>query len=158
MIRHIVFFSAKDKADLPAILEGLGTLAGIRHHDHFESSRTRRVDPMGNDVDVVVYAEFRNRAALDAYKADPILPASTQRRAPLARHSLFRDYEVSTRLNRRSAETRRVDPPTPAPASGSLVAAAMRSERSRVRRQFALDLDAQFRGSSARRLRRRRSR
>lgn len=97
MIRHIVFFSAKDKADLSEILEGLRTLAGIRHHDHFEVVENARVDPMGNDVDVVVYAEFRNRAALDAYKADPIYQTSTQRVRPLRDIRYSADYEVPDR-------------------------------------------------------------
>ncbi|WP_279481624.1 Dabb family protein [Aureimonas sp. SK2] len=97
MIRHIVFFSARDKADLPAIKEGLQTLAGIAHHDHFEVVENARVDPMGNDVDIVVYAEFRDRAALAAYKADPIYEASTRRVRPLREIRYSADYEVPDR-------------------------------------------------------------
>ncbi len=97
MIRHIVFFSAKDKADLPAIKEGLQTLAAIVHHDHFEVVENARVDPMGNDVDIVVYAEFRDREALAAYKADPIYDASTRRVRPLRDIRYSADYEVPDR-------------------------------------------------------------
>ncbi len=52
---------------------------------------------MGNDVDVVVYAEFRDRAALDAYKTDPIYLASTQRVRPLRDIRYSADYEVPDR-------------------------------------------------------------
>ncbi|MEL6685461.1 MAG: Dabb family protein, partial [Pseudomonadota bacterium] len=30
-LRHVVFFSAKDKVDIPRIVEGLELLAGIPH-------------------------------------------------------------------------------------------------------------------------------
>ena len=97
MIRHIVFFSAKDKTHLPAIKEGLETLGRISHHDHFEVIENARVDPMGNDVDLVVYAEFRDRTALAAYKADPIYEASTKRVRPLREMRYSADYEVPDR-------------------------------------------------------------
>ncbi|WP_427023496.1 Dabb family protein [Aureimonas ureilytica] len=97
MIRHIVFFSAKDKADLPRIKAGLSTLGAIAHHDHFEVVENARVDPMGNDVDLVVYAEFKDRAALAAYKADPIYEASTRTVRPLREIRYSADYEVPER-------------------------------------------------------------
>ncbi len=97
MIRHIVFFSAKDRADLPRIKAGLQTLSGIRHHDHFEVVENARVDPMGNDVDLVVYAEFKDRDALAAYKADPIYEASTRTVRPLREIRYSADYEVPGR-------------------------------------------------------------
>jgi hypothetical protein len=97
MIRHIVFFSAKRPADLPEIKAGLQTLGAIAHHRHFEVVENARVDPMGNAVDLVVYAEFPDRAALDAYKADPIYEASTQRVRPLRDIRYSADYEVPDR-------------------------------------------------------------
>ena len=71
-IRHIVFFSAKDKADVPRILEGLSELGKIPHSQVFEARENTQRDALSDDVDVVVYAEFASAADLAAYKADPI--------------------------------------------------------------------------------------
>ena len=43
----------------------------------------RKVDQIGNDVDVVVYAEFADEAALAAYKAHPTYAEATRRVRPL---------------------------------------------------------------------------
>lgn len=71
-IRHIVFFSARDKADLPKIVAGLSELAKIPHSSVFEVRENTKGDAWSSEVDVVVYAEFEDEAALAAYKADPI--------------------------------------------------------------------------------------
>ncbi len=71
-IRHIVFFSAKDKANIPAILAGLQELAKIPHSDVFEVRENTKGDAWSREVDVIVYGEFANEDALAAYKADPI--------------------------------------------------------------------------------------
>ena len=71
-IRHIVFFSAKDKADIPTILAGLRELGKIPHADVFEVRENTKADAWSREVDVIVYGEFANDAALAAYKADPI--------------------------------------------------------------------------------------
>jgi hypothetical protein len=83
MIRHIVFFTAKDPADLPRIVEGLELLGQIPHSEHFEVVRNSKVDQFGNDVDVIVYAEFADEAALAAYKAHPVYAEATRRVRPL---------------------------------------------------------------------------
>jgi quinol monooxygenase YgiN len=72
MIRHIVFFSAKNPNDVEAIREGLSTLSEIPHHQSFEVSLNRKTDPMSDAIDVVVYAEFADDAALAAYRAHPV--------------------------------------------------------------------------------------
>lgn len=71
MIRHIVFFSARDPADLGTIATGLKLLEGIEAARVLEVRRNLRRDALGNAVDVVVYGEFDDEAALAAYKADP---------------------------------------------------------------------------------------
>jgi hypothetical protein len=71
-IRHVVFFSAKDQADVPRIIEGLSRLGDIPHADVFEVRRNTRDDALSGEVDVVVYAEFSNAEALTAYKAHPL--------------------------------------------------------------------------------------
>jgi len=83
LIRHIVFFTAKDRKDLPEIVEGLKLLGTIPHSQHFEVSENTRVDQIGNEVDVVVYAEFTDAAALAAYKAHPTYAEATRRVRPL---------------------------------------------------------------------------
>ena len=72
MIRHTVFFTAADKDDVQRIVDGLSMLAKIPHADHFEVSHNLNRDALSGAVDVVVYAEFKDEAALSAYKADPI--------------------------------------------------------------------------------------
>lgn len=78
MIRHIVFFTAKSPDKIDAICQGLSLLAEIPHSIRFEISRNSRVDLYGNEVDVVVYGEFADRAALDAYKQHPNYAEATR--------------------------------------------------------------------------------
>lgn len=82
-IRHIVFFNAKDKTDLPTILEGLNRLSGIPNARNFEVCENIHSDSLSNEVDVVVYAEFADQAALDAYKAHPLYEESISIVRPL---------------------------------------------------------------------------
>ncbi len=91
-IRHVVFFRAKDKADLPRIREGLSLLGGIPHASHFEVCDNTRADAISGEVDVIVYAEFPDRAALDAYKADPIYQESIDRVRPLRDMRVAADF------------------------------------------------------------------
>jgi quinol monooxygenase YgiN len=72
MIRHIVFFSAKDPADLGRIEAGLKPLERIEAASRLEVRRNLACDQLGNEIEIVVYGEFADRAALDAYKADPL--------------------------------------------------------------------------------------
>ncbi len=83
MIRHIVFFTAKRREDLPHIIEGLELLGTIPHSEHFEVTANGKLDQIGNDVDVVVYGEFADEAALAAYKAHPTYAEATRRVRPL---------------------------------------------------------------------------
>ena len=83
LIRHIVFFSARRKEDVSTIQKGLSALAAIPHSTHFEVAVNEKVDPMSDEVDVVVYAEFPDAAALEAYKAHPLYDETTRRVRPL---------------------------------------------------------------------------
>ncbi|PIB24225.1 stress responsive protein [Amylibacter kogurei] len=70
MIRHIVFFNARDKSDLETIYNGLSLLKTNPHATHLEIGRNNHVDELSGDaVDFVVYGEFSDDAALAAYKA-----------------------------------------------------------------------------------------
>lgn len=94
MIRHIVFFTAKDGQNIDAICEGLHLLGTIPHSERFEVSRNSKVDQISNEVDVVVYAEFADAAALAAYKAHPTYAEATRRVRPLRELRLSADFEA----------------------------------------------------------------
>lgn len=104
MIRHIVFFTAKQRANLDRIVEGLELLGQIPHSEHFEVVRNFKVDQFGNDVDVIVYAEFADEAALAAYKAHPIYAEATRRVRPLRELRYAADFKaLEKKALRRSA-------------------------------------------------------
>ena len=94
MIRHIVFFTARDRADLGRIVEGLELLGQIPHSEHFEVVRNAKLDQIGNDVDVIVYAEFADEAALAAYKAHPLYAEATRRVRPLRELRYAADFKA----------------------------------------------------------------
>ena len=71
-IRHVVFFSAKDKQDVDRILSGLNMLREVPGALNFEVSKNLRTDRFSDEVDIVLYAEFANEQALADYHAHPI--------------------------------------------------------------------------------------
>jgi quinol monooxygenase YgiN len=83
LIRHIVFFSAKRRENVEAVREGLTALGMIPHSSRFEVSLNTKVDPPSDEIDVVVYAEFPDEAALAAYKAHPTYAETTAKVRPL---------------------------------------------------------------------------
>lgn len=83
MIRHIVFFSASDKADIDQIIAGLTTLKAIPHFQHLEIKANTRADQLSGEVDVVVYGEFTDQEALEAYKSHPLYQKSISLVRPL---------------------------------------------------------------------------
>ncbi|WP_366555674.1 Dabb family protein [Aquibaculum sediminis] len=83
MLRHIVFFSAKNPQDIERIqqlLMQLGTIPSVRH---FEVSQNIRRDQFSSEVDLVVYGEFEDEAALRAYKEHPIYAECIRQVKPL---------------------------------------------------------------------------
>lgn len=95
MIRHVVFFSAKDKADVDTIIEGLSILKTIPYSDHFEVSHNLNADELSaGAVDVVVYAEFADEGKLAAYKAHPIYQESIARVRPIRELRLAADFKA----------------------------------------------------------------
>jgi len=71
MLRHIVLFSARDPADLERIEAGLRLLEAVPGPLVLEVRRNLGRDQLGNAIDLVVYGEFADETALDAYKAHP---------------------------------------------------------------------------------------
>lgn len=91
MIRHIVFFSAKRGENVEAMRVGLEALGSIPNSTLFEVSLNTKVDPLSDEVDVVVYAEFPDEAALAAYKAHPTYAETTARVRPMRELRLSAD-------------------------------------------------------------------
>ena len=96
MIRHIVFFTVKDPADLTRVRDGLTVLAGIPHALKLEVGTNVKRDQLGNAVDLVVYGEFADEAALAAYKAHPLYQQSIDLVRPLREMRIAADYVVSS--------------------------------------------------------------
>ena len=104
VIRHIVFFTAREPGNIDAIVDGLELLGTIPFSTVFEVTRNAKVDQFGNDVDVVVYAEFPDEAALAAYKAHPTYAEATRRVRPLRELRFAADFpsRVAGRIKRRA--------------------------------------------------------
>lgn len=94
MIRHIVLFTAKDKADVDQMIEGLSVLTAIPHARRLEVARNRKTDQLGNDIDVVVYGEFDSETELAAYKAHDLYQQSIKRVRPLREFRFAADYNI----------------------------------------------------------------
>ena len=91
-IRHVVFFTAKDPADLPAIMDGLEILGRIPGVQNFDVSQSSNTDPLTERVDVVVYGEFADEAALTAYRTHPLYQESIRRVRPLRDARVAADF------------------------------------------------------------------
>ena len=100
MIRHIVFFTARKSEDLDAIRDGLSILADIPHALKLEVGTNVKSDQLGNEVDLVVYGEFADEAALAAYKAHPLYQESIERVRPLRELRIAADYDATTAAGR----------------------------------------------------------
>lgn len=94
MIRHIVFFSVKAGQDIEVVREGLERLKAIPHSDVFEILPNSKVDPLCDRIDLVVYGEFKDEAALLAFKADPIYAATTEYVRPMRDMRFSADVET----------------------------------------------------------------
>ena len=94
MIRHIVFFTAAQE-QRQAVYDGLCMLKQIPHAARLEITFNSKIDLYANDVDIIVYGEFKDRAAFDAYKADPIYHACTAKVKPMREMRFAADYETA---------------------------------------------------------------
>ena len=92
MIRHIVFFSAKNPADIDFIIQTLSGYAKIPGVQDFEVGRNRKVDGLGNEVDVILHACFESEEALAAYKAHPIYLDGITKVRPIRELRIAADY------------------------------------------------------------------
>jgi hypothetical protein len=93
MIRHIVFFTAKDPNDCDKIREGLSVLKQIPHSIRLEIGKNIASDPIpGPSPEIVVYGEFKDEAQLAAYKADPLYQKSIACVRPLREMRIAADF------------------------------------------------------------------
>lgn len=95
MIRHIVFFSAKNKEDAEKIattLEGYSVIPGVKS---LEIGRNQKVDGLANDVDVVLNACFETAEDLAAYKEHPVYQAGIDVVRPIRDMRIAADYVIS---------------------------------------------------------------
>lgn len=103
MIRHIVLFTAPRDGDVATIRDGLQILTRIPHADRLEIALNRKSDPASKEVDVVVYGEFADDAALAAYKAHDLYAESIRRVKPLREMRLAADFDVAQALSNADA-------------------------------------------------------
>ncbi|WP_026785036.1 Dabb family protein [Pleomorphomonas koreensis] len=96
MIRHVVYFSVRSEADRDKVLGGLRLLEANPHALHLEVGENLKLDSLGNDVDFVVYGEFEDEAALEAFKAHPVYQASVAAVRPI------RDLRIAADIVARS--------------------------------------------------------
>ncbi|WP_159953318.1 Dabb family protein [Rhizobium sp. 18065] len=93
MIRHIVFFTVRPE-NLDAVRAGLSILTGIPHASRLEIGTNVKTDQFDQGIDLIVYGEFDDAAALAAYKAHPLYQDSIDRVKPLREERFAADYEV----------------------------------------------------------------
>ncbi|MDZ4759844.1 MAG: Dabb family protein [Alphaproteobacteria bacterium] len=94
MIRHIVFFSLKDRSQTDVVVADLSRLGDIPGSTTFEVRINQKADQIGNEIDIVVYGEFPSLAALRAYKQHPIYEATTRAVRPLRELRFAADIET----------------------------------------------------------------
>ena len=92
MIRHIVYFSVRSAADRERVLEGLRLLEANPHALFLEVGENLKLDSLGNEVDFVVYGEFTDAAALEAFKAHPSYEASIAAVRPIRDLRIAADF------------------------------------------------------------------
>lgn len=93
MIRHIVFFTVKPE-NLEAVRTGLSILTDIPHARVLEIGTNEKTDRFDRGIDLVVYGEFDDAAALAAYQAHPLYEESIRRVKPLREERFAADYVV----------------------------------------------------------------
>jgi len=99
VIRHIVFFTAPAE-ELEKVRAGLSILTAIPHARLLEIGTNLKTDQLGTDVDLVVYGEFDDEAALAAYKAHPDYQRSIDLVRPLREMRMAADYESDGAVKR----------------------------------------------------------
>jgi hypothetical protein len=94
VIRHIVFFSAKDPQKIETIVTALRRLQEIPDADHLEVVRNAKIDQHSGEIDVIVYGEFADAEALARYKAHSLYQQTIAVVRPLRDLRIAVDYQA----------------------------------------------------------------
>ena len=94
LIRHVVLFSVRDPADLDTVEAGLKILETNPHATRLAVRRNLRHDGLSGEIDLVVYGEFTDEAALEAYKAHPTYEESIAAVRPLRDIRIVVDFDL----------------------------------------------------------------
>jgi quinol monooxygenase YgiN len=100
MIRHIVFFTVSPE-HIEAVRAGLSILTEIPSATRLEIGTNVKTDGFHRSIDLVVYGEFEDEAALAAYKAHPLYEESIRRVKPLREERYAADYVVEDAVRAR---------------------------------------------------------
>jgi hypothetical protein len=96
MIGHVVFFSARDKNNIAAVITDLSVFQTNPHAYTIEISRNLQADELtGGVLDVIVYAEFADENQLAVYKAYPVYRQSIAMVRPLRKSCINADFIVN---------------------------------------------------------------
>ena len=94
MIRHIVFFTARDKKDKETIYNGLLVLRGIPDCLHLEIGVNTRHDPVSQETpDYIVYGEFESDEQLLLFKSHELYQKSIDIVRPLRQMRIAADFD-----------------------------------------------------------------
>ena len=99
-------FSAKRAEDVPKIQETLTILADIPHVRYLEVGRNMKADRSSSEVDVILYSEFDDENALEAFKQHPLYQESTRRVRPLRETRIVADWDKNAALPSRNKDGR----------------------------------------------------
>lgn len=94
MIRHIVFFSVRDPHDIPRVIQALSELKKIPESLHFEVARNEKRDALSQEIDIIVYSEFADEAALARYKQHRIYSEAIAVVRPLREQRIAVDFHA----------------------------------------------------------------
>jgi hypothetical protein len=94
MIRHIVFFSLKSSSGAADVVTRLSRLGTIPGSTFFKVTPNLKADQIANEIDIVVYGEFPNLAALKAYKRHPTYAEVTAEVRPLREMRFAADVDA----------------------------------------------------------------
>jgi quinol monooxygenase YgiN len=90
-----VFFTATPE-NVDEVRAGLSLLTGNPHASLLEIGTNVKTDQLGTDIDLIVYGEFEDEAALAAYKAHPIYQKSIDAVRPIREVRIAADYDSAT--------------------------------------------------------------
>jgi quinol monooxygenase YgiN len=78
MLKHVVFFSAKDESSKDTVFKGLKMLEGYKDNASITIYRNEKIDQIANDIDFIVYGEFKDEQSLQNYKTSDLYKQATQ--------------------------------------------------------------------------------